>query len=382
VSRVFGYEHLVRELGALAKVNAKGTWLVDAALNLSSRAFRNLQRAEAEVGTLAALGSFRCEVYPSHMTDEHLAFLDATRAQYAGIGLQSFDTDVLANVERPFNEARFGRVVADVASIVPDTVVEVILGLPGDSPDGFRRTVEKVRRLPVAVRIFHCLVLPNALMTRAPASFALEYDPFTLQMLSCKGWSQRDLEATCRWLDDFAHDESGEIPHGGTWKLPRPGMPAPRRHEPARDRPSELGGDRGRTPAPAVSGAREKLPSPAEARARREMADALARRSEDEAGWRLVGLEFAESDPRRGLVLTFDLADEPLTLRVMLAEPGRPAYRELDGITYAYAKREAPLDGPTLGALERVIAQIHPIVSGALLGIRRTPPDKKALPVV
>lgn len=378
--RVFGKDHLVRELRALAEVNAKGTWLVDPALNLSSRAFRNLSAAEAEVGTLKALGSFRCEIYPSHTTDEHLAFLEATQTKYVGIGLQSFDEDVLASVERPFSPARFDRVVGDVAAIVPDTVVEVILGLPGDSPDSFKRTLEKVRTLPVAVRVFHCLVLPSALMTRAPASFALEFDPFTLQMLSCKGWSRRDLERTCAWLDDFAHDESGEIPHGGTWKLPRPGTHAPPKVEPARDRPAELGGGRGASPMDAPSPP-SKRPSPAEARAPKEIHDALSRRAAEAAPWTLTTVDFVDGDVARGLVLCFTLDNRSTLVLRATPKSESPAYRELDALGYAYAKRETPLDARALEALDRVLAAIHPVALAAILGVRPRA-AKGSLPVL
>jgi radical SAM superfamily enzyme YgiQ (UPF0313 family) len=364
--RNFGFEYLVRELQVLDGVDARGTWLVDPGLNLNSRAFQSLSRAEAEVGTLKRLGSFRCEIYPSHLKDEHLRFLEDTRTHYAGIGLQSFEPEVLKNVERPFDEQRFVRVVGEVASIVPDTVVEVILGLPGDSPDTFRRTLEKVRRLPVAVRVFHCLVLPSALMKRAPPSFAIDFDPFTLQMNSCLGWSRRDLEATCAWLDDFAESEDGEIPHGGTWKLPRPGQ-SPRADRTPRGRVPDLGGVHGFS---------------TEAEHHRELRVALARHVVDAGDARLSSLRLLGAEVREGLVLGIETSLGGFELRAEPERDGRKAYRHVEGVAYSYASIDGPLRREALTVLERLIHALHALLRGVVLGVRpHEVPGRRSLPL-
>lgn len=348
--RTFGVEHLVRELQALRGLNAKGTWLVDPGLNLNNRAFRNLRQAESEVGALKALGNFRCEIYPSHLTDEHLRFLEDTRTTYTGIGLQSFDVEVLKGVERPFSESRFNRVVSEVASIVPDATVEIILGLPGDNPDNFRRTVEKVRKLPVSVRVFHCLVLPSALMTRASASFQLKFDPFTLQMISCLGWSREALEETCQWLDAFAHNEGEEIPHGGTWKFQRPGV--------SRDRVNEM-----RPRAPEVR-SRPTIPP--------EMRDVLSRRVA-QASSSLQDVMALGRDLRDGMRLMLRVADGDVVLRVTPAVAGERSFRTHRGVSYSYEVGDSSPDAQTLRLIEQVMDAIHPIAEAVVLGIDVAP---------
>jgi radical SAM superfamily enzyme YgiQ (UPF0313 family) len=364
--RTFGYEYLVRELEALRGVDAKGTWLVDPALNLNSRAFRNLQQAEAEVGILKELGHFRCEIYPSHLRDEHLRFLEDTRTHYVGIGLQSLDKEVLRGVHRPFDERRFRRVVAEVAAIVPDTVVEVILGLPGDTPENFRRTLEAVRELPVAVRVFHCLVLPSALLARAPARFELRFDPFTLQMISCLGWSRRALEETCRWLDDIAENESGEVPHGGTWKFPRPGHERAVAGRP----PAARGGEEG---APTASGrsyeARGLGASWAAKAMPPEMVDALARRLGEVTDARVDAAWAPTGDPRDELRLELRLRDERLVLVARPLVDGARVYRARNGVAYSYVREAVGPSTAALSALDRAIDRLHPILQGVVCGL-------------
>ncbi len=368
-SRVFGHQHLVRELEALSKLDVKGTWLVDPALNLSSRAFANLSRAEAEVGALAKLGGLRCEVYPSHMKDGHLAFLESARAAYAGIGLQSYDASVLKHVDRPFDEERFDRVVAEVASIVPDTTVEIILGLPGDDPDSFKRTLERVLKLPASIRVFHCLVLPSAFMKNAPARDAMVYDPFTLQLISCRGWSREELEDTCRWLDDFAHDESGDIPHGGTWKFPRPGQ---------RDAHRAAAGIREEP----ISFSSTDPPATDAGVAHKHMHDALARRVDSLGVFTLAEVTVIDGDARQGLRIVLSHTTGEVVLRAVPAEPDTRALRILPGVAYSYEKSEPTASAQALGALDRIIVLIHPITRAIISGMGDPEPTGRALPLL
>ena len=185
-SAVFSTEYIERELQSYARHRSPAVFLVDAGLNLNARGFRNLREAEARVGFLRS-AQFWCEVYPSHLRDEHLDFLSSVGPSYLGIGLQSLDNDVLKRLERPFQRDRLEEVVR-VLSRLATAEVQIIFGLPTDSPEGFLRTLAYARSLPVGVRAYHCLVLPDALMTRGRPEWRMEYDPTTLEMLACEGW--------------------------------------------------------------------------------------------------------------------------------------------------------------------------------------------------
>ena len=203
-SRVFSAEYLTRELRALERSTHRSATLVDAALNLSPRAFRNLVAAEDETGVLARLG-LGFELYPTHLTDEHLRFLERIRIATIGVGLQSYDKAVLKTLQRPFDEARFERVVRELSTFDTTVVVELIMGLPHDGPASFWKTFERALALPCHVRVFKCLVLPDALLTRAPAGSELEFDPRTLEVRSCRGWTSRQLEETSTMLDGLSN---------------------------------------------------------------------------------------------------------------------------------------------------------------------------------
>ena len=132
---------------------------------------------------------------------------------------------MLAQVDRKYDEARFDdmlQALCDVAAVA----VEVIMGLPGDSPENFRRNFERARRLPCALRVYHCVVLPSALMVRSPPEHALVYDPVSLKMQSCLGWPPGSIAAEARFLDREAA-RAWSYPPQGKWaasfliRLPR-----------------------------------------------------------------------------------------------------------------------------------------------------------------
>jgi radical SAM superfamily enzyme YgiQ (UPF0313 family) len=197
-------ENIVADFEALDPY-CEAVFLVDAALNLNAKAFRNMREAERQTGFLSRR-MLHCEVYPGRVTDDHLQFLEGVPATI-GLGLQSIHADVLADVDRPFKEASLKVAVERLASVA-DVWVELILGLPGDSFEGFRQTLDAMEELPVRARVFHCLALPDGLMTRGKPEDKIIYDPISLEVSSCRGWPEGDIEKGIRLLEERGHADS------------------------------------------------------------------------------------------------------------------------------------------------------------------------------
>lgn len=195
---VFSADYIARELEAYRRYQPAAVFLVDAGLNLNHRAFRNLAEAEKRVGFFKDV-TLWSELYPSLVRDEHLEFLSSVRAGYLGIGLQTTDPAVLKDLGRPFDQRRLETVVRQVCKVA-SAELQVIFGLPGDSPAGFRRTLELARSLPVSVRAYGCLVLPDALMTRSKPHWNVRYDPVSLRLTSCLGWGEEDMHEMRAWI--------------------------------------------------------------------------------------------------------------------------------------------------------------------------------------
>lgn len=235
-NRFLSADSIARELRSIRESGALYTFLVDAALNLHPRAFRNLARAEEEVRWFRD-SLLICEIYPNQLTTEHLRFLENVASIHAGVGVQSLDETALQAVTRPFKPERLAPTIEQLSRFgMVD--VEIILGLPGDTPETFLRTLETCLQLPCNVRVYRCLVLPNALMTRSPAEYDIRFDPLTLMMTSCHTWPERELRAMQERVSRLA-EQSPCAMSGDYWWLFVPSIPAYRANYPlARGHPA------------------------------------------------------------------------------------------------------------------------------------------------
>ena len=121
----------MRELQALRDADAQGAFNLDAGLNLNIHAFRNLAAAEREVGFFRDR-ALVCEAYPTLMTEEHYAFLARCKTSYIGVGLQSFNGNVLKAMDRPFREEKFDAVVRAMAEgALERTAANVAIAVSG-----------------------------------------------------------------------------------------------------------------------------------------------------------------------------------------------------------------------------------------------------------
>jgi len=203
----FSADYIARDLRAIEKLKAPAVFLLDAGLNLNIRGFRNLREAHRQTGFLKNT-LFWAEVYPTVIRDEHIDFLREIGPAYLGVGLQSMDQNVLKLHQRPSEAPRFEQVVRDLAAVT-NIELQIILALPGDTPEGFRRTLDHALSLPASLRVYHCLVLPDALMTRGLKSFDMRFDPRNLSMISCNGWSEESIKGTRADLDQLARRRQG-----------------------------------------------------------------------------------------------------------------------------------------------------------------------------
>lgn len=327
--RIYSSEYLASHLLGLKATGAERVYVLDAGFNLSTRAFRNLVRAEREVGVLRDLQVLG-HIYPTYITDEYLTFFESFRRAEITIGVQSFDKEILKRLGRPFDLARFERVLGEMGKRF-DLDLEIILGLPGDDPVSFRRTFERAIELATTVRVFYCLALPDALLERAE-EFHIDFDPQTFRVRSCDGWTQKALAEEWAYVQQVAATMSRPN-YGPNWVDFRPTRP---------------GVDDG-WQAPA------QIASEAFGRLQRAVAGAST-------GWTLV---MARVEGER-LLLELDGVSGRLALEVVAARPDRACFIEHDGIAYSY--RSGALGRELLPHVGRVIESLHAEV-GVLLPV-------------
>lgn len=330
--RVHSAAYLASHLRGLDAANTESVYVTDAGFNLSARAFANLREAEREVGALGkrqVLG----HIYPTFLREDHLELFDTFGRAEITVGVQSFDRAVLARLGRPFDLQRFERVLGELEGRV-DVDLEIILGLPGDDPDNFRRTLDKAISLATSVRVFYCLALPDALLERAD-NLAVDFDPETFEVRSCAGWTREALES--EWARVRRIAETMYRPNfGPNWIDFRTAHPAPRGHHGRHDH----------THAHAL--APEAID---------RLRDAIAH---TDMGWHLADAR-ADGD---GLILDLDGAAGRLVLEVRRTEAGRPRFAEHDGIAYSHRGAVVHHDTSKVRSfIERVHRDVGPALS-------------------
>jgi radical SAM superfamily enzyme YgiQ (UPF0313 family) len=324
--RVHDADYLEAHLEGLRRADVPNVFFLDAAFNLSPRAFRALVEAENRVGVLAK-SIVHGHLYPTFLEESHLEFFDRIKQVQASIGIQSFDPEVLSRLGRPFDVARFERVLARIRGRL-DFDIELIFGLPGDNPESFRRTVEKSLELGDTVKAFKCLVLPDALLERA-ADLAIDYDPVTFQIRSCEGWTAEQLEREWEWLYNLASTAERPILN------------------------DDWVGFAITTPSGAAAHGAEPRSSEAQmldASALGRLRDAIAGLA---AGW---GLEAVHRQPNSGVLFDLSGPQGTVVLEVVRLEQGARYFAERDGLAYSH---RGQLDRASSPGLRKVIEALH-----------------------
>lgn len=217
-SRAFPTSVIAGDLRRIGELRPRSVQLIDAGINLNARAFRSLVEAERRERVLERI-PLSFEAYPAGLSKDHLSFFERIRLGTVGVGVQTFESSVLERLGRRQHHDRIASTVRTLAELGADVWVELIFGLPGDSADGFRRTLDRVLELPCNVRVFHCLALPDALMTRAPPDADIRFDPESLRVTSCAGWTASDFEDVVAHLDSRATSRPGTL--HSTWSFQR-----------------------------------------------------------------------------------------------------------------------------------------------------------------
>ncbi len=325
--RVYSAEYLARHLEGLARAKVPNVFCLDAAFNLSPRGFRALAEAERQTGVLADC-LVHGHLYPTFLRDEHVELLTSFKRCQVAIGIQSFDPEVLHRLGRPFDLERFER-VCDVVRDHWPIELELMLGLPGDTPASFRRTFDRAVEIADCIRVFWTLVLPDALLDRADPALNVEFDPETWLIRSCLGWSPEDLR---RELDHVKHvslqHENAVVAEN--WA----GFQVRRRPE---QRPGPRMID---TPA-------DRSIAPVDP----EVVESIRQRVAGIAGWRLRTVRHQHD----GLFFDLDSPDGEVTLEAVSASRDRPRFEARGGVAYSHRGHVGQAEVSRLRALIEVV---------------------------
>ena len=194
--RRFSLERIEAELRHFADKGVAQVFVLDSTFN------QNLKRAKAIlrlIGRIANDIHFHFEVR-SEFLDAELADLFARITCSLQIGLQSADPVVLKGVGRSFDPAAFARRINLLNESGATFGFDLIYGLPGDTLDGFRASLDYALGLyPNHLDIFPLALLPGTALAARSAALGLEHlpaPPYTL--LSSPAFPAADLAQAAR----------------------------------------------------------------------------------------------------------------------------------------------------------------------------------------
>lgn len=168
-------ERLRAQLDYAVRTGVTELVFLDPTLN-QRRDFADLLRLVAQYrsqGHWTCFGELRAEGITEHTAQ----LLRAAGFHEVEVGLQSIDPQAQELMDRKNHLRAFERGVRALLDAGIRVRVDLILGLPGDTPDSIRRGLHYLcdQRLFSEVQLFHLAVLPGTAFRREAATLGLEY---------------------------------------------------------------------------------------------------------------------------------------------------------------------------------------------------------------
>ncbi len=191
--RHFSLERVESELRHFAATGVSQIFVLDSTFNVDPKRAKKILRM---IKKLAPAIHFHFEVR-NEFIDREMAGLFAQIACSLQIGLQSADREVLKLVGRSFNRADFTEKVGLLNESGAVFGFDLIYGLPGDTLEGFCRSLDYALSLyPNHLDIFPLAVLPGTRLAVRGATLNMQWDntpPYILE--ATDSFSRSDMAA-------------------------------------------------------------------------------------------------------------------------------------------------------------------------------------------
>lgn len=205
-----------------ARVEAELAWaiargieqieLCSAIFNLDTAWLRRFVESVERVDPNRTL-SFSAALFTTHLSEEQGELFGRLRMKSALFGLNSIYRPTFKDVRRAIDPARF-REKIELFARWSRPQVSLIMGLPGDTPDGLRETLAFANTLPADVMMFRFMVLPGTLYYERRADLKLEIDfEHDNRILSTHSYSRDDL----RRMEAIAASAGFDEVNPGEW---------------------------------------------------------------------------------------------------------------------------------------------------------------------
>ncbi|HAP44339.1 MAG: hypothetical protein A2087_11250 [Spirochaetes bacterium GWD1_61_31] len=197
--REFGLDRLEKELRLFGKQAAAEVFALDPTFNAEPKRMQQLLKL---IARLAPNSLYFFELRAELLTAQQADWLTSVNCQVQ-LGLQSADPAALALVNRRFDPEQFKAKISLLEERGIIYGLDLIYGLPGDSLEGFNRSLDYALELrPNHLDIFPLAVLPGTLLAAQAAELGLEcQSQAPHRILSTPGFGAADLDRAARLAD-------------------------------------------------------------------------------------------------------------------------------------------------------------------------------------
>lgn len=189
--RQIDIERLQKELELFEEKKVTHVFVLDPTFNCDIKRAKEILRM---IYKTAPLIHYTFEIR-TEFIDREIAGLFAGLHCSLQVGLQSAHPEVLAHVNRTTNPAKFAKKISLLNDAAAIFGLDLIYGLPGDTPDGFKESLDYALGLqPNHLDIFPLAVLPGTALYDRAESFGLNClkdAPYTL--ISSPGFSEAEM---------------------------------------------------------------------------------------------------------------------------------------------------------------------------------------------
>jgi anaerobic magnesium-protoporphyrin IX monomethyl ester cyclase len=175
-NRRFDLDRVKREILYWLERDPVEIFMMDPVFNLNAARAKEICRFIAEHNTRGI--PFHAELWAEFVDEELAQLMRAAHFTWVEVGLQTTDEVALQSVERRLRMEPFLAGMQHLKRAGIDIELQLIHGLPNETPDTFRRSLDFAATLDAAdLKIFTLMVLPGTELWRKVQEFQLDYDP-------------------------------------------------------------------------------------------------------------------------------------------------------------------------------------------------------------
>lgn len=188
--RYYDMDHIFKELDIVLSSKIKWVYLCDSSLLFNKERGRKILKFCAKhkkpIRFEFAIGQLDKDIIE--------ALLEMPESEY-NFGVQTTNPPALKAISRAFNKEIFEREYNALA-VNHNVTVDAIYGLPEDSIDGYKRTLDYMAALPNVRRILTnpLILLPGSPYWHQKEKWGFVYDPKTYLLIRSNHWSEKDMQ--------------------------------------------------------------------------------------------------------------------------------------------------------------------------------------------